>query len=77
MTPYEKNLDVWRQLWRVTEKSDILLQVRGLGVLLLCVMRMVMGAACVLVPIAKGRCDHAAAIAFINLSLLCCPVSLL
>lgn len=27
MTPYEKNLDVWRQLWRVLEKSDIVLQI--------------------------------------------------
>jgi large subunit GTPase 1 len=27
LTPYEKNLDVWRQLWRVSERSDILLQV--------------------------------------------------
>ncbi|RYG66259.1 hypothetical protein EON64_10170, partial [archaeon] len=27
LTPFEKNLDVWRQLWRVCERSDILLQV--------------------------------------------------
>lgn len=27
MTPFEKNLEVWKQLWRVTEKSDILVQV--------------------------------------------------
>jgi large subunit GTPase 1 len=27
ITPFEKNLDVWRQLWRVIEKSDILLQI--------------------------------------------------
>jgi len=24
LTPYEKNLEVWKQLWRVVEKSDIL-----------------------------------------------------
>lgn len=27
LTPYEKNLEVWKQLWRVVEKSDILVQV--------------------------------------------------
>eukprot|EP00347_Sterkiella_histriomuscorum_P015203 403357921 len=27
ITPFEKNLEVWRQLWRVIEKSDILLQI--------------------------------------------------
>uniref|UniRef100_A0A7S1MS38 CP-type G domain-containing protein n=1 Tax=Neobodo designis TaxID=312471 RepID=A0A7S1MS38_NEODS len=27
MTPYEKNLEVWRQLWRVVEKSDVVLQI--------------------------------------------------
>lgn len=27
MTPYEKNLDFWRQLWRVVEKSDIIVQI--------------------------------------------------
>jgi large subunit GTPase 1 len=27
MTPYEKNLEVWRQLWRVVEKSDVILQI--------------------------------------------------
>lgn len=26
MTPYEKNLEVWRQLWRVVERSDIVLE---------------------------------------------------
>jgi large subunit GTPase 1 len=26
-TPFEKNLEVWRQLWRVVERSDILLQI--------------------------------------------------
>ncbi len=26
VTPYEKNLDVWRQLWRVVERSDVLVQ---------------------------------------------------
>jgi len=28
MTPFEKNLEVWRQLWRVLERSDIVVQVR-------------------------------------------------
>jgi large subunit GTPase 1 len=27
ITPFEKNLEVWRQLWRVIEKSNILLQI--------------------------------------------------
>merc|ERR1719420_187432 len=27
MTPYEKNLDFWRQLWRVVERSDVLIQI--------------------------------------------------
>ena len=27
VTPYEKNLEVWRQLWRVVERSDVLVQV--------------------------------------------------
>ncbi|GIL57282.1 hypothetical protein Vafri_12537 [Volvox africanus] len=27
LTPFEKNLEVWRQLWRVLERSDILVQV--------------------------------------------------
>ncbi|KAK3105322.1 hypothetical protein FSP39_022517 [Pinctada imbricata] len=27
MTPYEKNLDFWRQLWRVIERSDVIVQV--------------------------------------------------
>jgi len=27
MTPYEKNLDFWRQLWRVIERSDIIVQI--------------------------------------------------
>jgi large subunit GTPase 1 len=25
ITPFEKNLDVWRQLWRVIERADVLL----------------------------------------------------
>ncbi len=28
LTPFEKNLEVWRQLWRVLERSDIVVQVR-------------------------------------------------
>ena len=27
VTPFEKNLEVWRQLWRVVEKSDIAIQI--------------------------------------------------
>lgn len=27
VAPFEKNLEVWRQLWRVIEKSDLLVQI--------------------------------------------------
>jgi large subunit GTPase 1 len=27
MTPFERNLEVWRQLWRVIERSDIVVQI--------------------------------------------------
>jgi large subunit GTPase 1 len=27
LTPYEKNLDFWRQLWRVVERSDVIMQI--------------------------------------------------
>lgn len=27
LTPYERNLEVWRQLWRVIEKSDVVVQI--------------------------------------------------
>ena len=27
LTPYEKNLQVWRQLWRVIERSDVVVQI--------------------------------------------------
>uniref|UniRef100_A0A1L8DSK4 Large subunit GTPase 1 homolog n=1 Tax=Nyssomyia neivai TaxID=330878 RepID=A0A1L8DSK4_9DIPT len=27
ITPYEKNLDFWRQLWRVVERSDVVVQI--------------------------------------------------
>jgi hypothetical protein len=27
LTPFEKNLEVWRQLWRVLERSDAIVQV--------------------------------------------------
>ena len=27
ITPFEKNVEVWKQLWRVIEKSDVLLQI--------------------------------------------------
>ena len=28
LTPFEKNLEVWRQLWRVLERSHIVVQAR-------------------------------------------------
>ena len=31
LTPFEKNLEVWRQLWRVVERSHIVVQVRLFG----------------------------------------------
>ena len=27
VTPFEKNLEVWRQLWRVVERSDLCVQI--------------------------------------------------
>ncbi|KAJ3129583.1 hypothetical protein HK101_005213, partial [Irineochytrium annulatum] len=27
MTPYERNIEVWRQLWRVCERSDVVIQI--------------------------------------------------
>ena len=27
ITPFEKNLDVWKQLWRVVERAHVLLQI--------------------------------------------------
>ncbi len=27
LTPFEKNLEVWRQLWRVIERSDVVVQI--------------------------------------------------
>lgn len=27
LTPFEKNLEVWRQLWRVLERSHVVVQV--------------------------------------------------
>ena len=27
LTPFEKNLEMWRQLWRVVERSDVVVQV--------------------------------------------------
>ncbi|KAJ3292675.1 hypothetical protein HK104_005116 [Borealophlyctis nickersoniae] len=27
MTPYERNLEIWRQLWRVIERSDLIVQI--------------------------------------------------
>ena len=27
LTPFERNLEVWRQLWRVIEKSDVIIQI--------------------------------------------------
>lgn len=31
MTPFEKNIEVWKQLWRVIEKSDIVVQVNRIA----------------------------------------------
>ena len=27
LTPYEKNIEVWKQLWRTVEKSDVVVQI--------------------------------------------------
>ena len=27
ITPFEKNLEIWKQLWRVIEKSDVVVQI--------------------------------------------------
>lgn len=27
LTPFEKNIEVWKQLWRVIEKSDLVIQI--------------------------------------------------
>jgi large subunit GTPase 1 len=27
LTPFEKNIDIWRQLWRVIERSDLIVQI--------------------------------------------------
>ena len=27
LTPFERNLEVWRQLWRVVERSDLVVQI--------------------------------------------------
>lgn len=27
LTPFERNIEVWRQLWRVVERSDVILQI--------------------------------------------------
>lgn len=27
LTPFEKNIEVWKQLWRVIERSDIVIQI--------------------------------------------------
>lgn len=43
LTPCEKNLEVWRQLWRVLERSDVVVQVCGRVWMLLLEQRMVMG----------------------------------
>ena len=34
LTPFEKNLEVWRQLWRVLERSDIVVQASHAAVLI-------------------------------------------
>jgi hypothetical protein len=40
LTPFEKNLEVWRQLWRVLERSDIVVQVGSLSSSSACVAAM-------------------------------------
>lgn len=27
LTPFERNIQVWRQLWRVVERSDVVVQI--------------------------------------------------
>ncbi len=27
ITPYQKNIEVWKQLWRVTERADLMVQI--------------------------------------------------
>jgi large subunit GTPase 1 len=27
ITPFEKNIEIWRQLWRVVERSDVIVQI--------------------------------------------------
>ncbi len=39
LTPFEKNLEVWRQLWRVVERSHIVVQVGLLSILNICEAR--------------------------------------
>lgn len=36
LTPFEKNLDIWRQLWRVVERSDLVNIEQGLVSLSFC-----------------------------------------
>ena len=28
MTPFERNIDIWRQLWRVVERAELVVQVQ-------------------------------------------------
>jgi large subunit GTPase 1 len=27
LSPFEKNIEIWRQMWRVLEKSDVVVQI--------------------------------------------------
>ncbi len=27
ITPYEKNIEVWKQLWRVVDRADMIIQI--------------------------------------------------
>lgn len=27
ITPYEKNIEVWKQLWRVVDRADMIMQI--------------------------------------------------
>ena len=54
LTPFEKNIEVWRQLWRVLERSDIVVQVR----LLARACNHSCTPACALLCLLSDRLDH-------------------
>jgi ribosome biogenesis GTPase A len=37
LTPFERNIEVWRQLWRVVERCDVIVQIVDARDPLLCV----------------------------------------